>query len=167
MLEREKLFGTNFNDWFRQLRIVLRAEKKLNATEQPIPHVPIVGATNQELEDWNKIYDVHNEEEGKSVSSYILKMKSYVEQLECLGYVLPQDINVGLILNDLINDFVGFVRNYNMHSMRKTIGELHTLLIVYEKGLPKKAATPQVLAIHGCRIQKPNKKPQAAKGKGK
>ncbi|GJZ62627.1 retrotransposon protein, putative, ty1-copia subclass [Tanacetum coccineum] len=51
--------------------------------------------------------------------------------------------------------------------MGKTIGDLHALQIEYEKGSPKKAATPQVLAIQGGRIQKPNKKPQAAKGKGK
>nr|GEV37813.1 hypothetical protein [Tanacetum cinerariifolium] len=34
-----------------------------------------------------------------------------------------------------------------MRKMGKTIGELHALLIEYEKGLPKKAAIPQVLAI--------------------
>nr|GEY35006.1 hypothetical protein [Tanacetum cinerariifolium] len=51
--------------------------------------------------------------------------------------------------------------------MRKKIGELHVMLIEYEKGLPKKAATPQVMAIHGGRIQKANKKSQNAKGKGK
>ncbi|GKF55652.1 hypothetical protein Tco_0165992, partial [Tanacetum coccineum] len=51
-----------------------------------------------------------------------------------------------------------------MHTMGKEIGELHALLIDYEKGLPKKAATPQVLAIQGGRIQKLNKKPQVAKG---
>ncbi|GJZ75348.1 hypothetical protein Tco_0639813 [Tanacetum coccineum] len=56
--------------------------------------------------------------------------------------------------------------NYNMHNMGKTIGELHALLIEYEKGLPKNAATPQVLAIQGGRIQKPNKEPQTAKGMG-
>nr|GEU34690.1 zinc finger, CCHC-type [Tanacetum cinerariifolium] len=87
------------------------------------------------------------QEEVKSVSSYVLKMKGYVEQLEHLSYVLPQDISVGLILNGLTSDFVGFVRNYNMHNMGRTIGELHALLIEYEKGLPKKATTPQVLAI--------------------
>ncbi|GKC70492.1 retrotransposon protein, putative, ty1-copia subclass [Tanacetum coccineum] len=160
MLEREKLSSINFNYWFRQLRIVLRVEKKLNATEQPIPLAPFADANNKKLEGWNKIYDVHNkehksmfekqagverfdliqtfytckQEEGKFVSSFFLKMKSYVEQLERLDY---------------------------------TIGELHALLIQYEKGLPKKAATPQVLTIHGGRILKPNKKPQAAKGKGK
>ncbi|GJT77136.1 retrotransposon protein, putative, ty1-copia subclass [Tanacetum coccineum] len=88
-------------------------------------------------------------EEGKPVVAYVLKMKSYVEQLEHLGYVLPQDVSVGLIMNGLTNDFAGFVRNYNMHNMGKTIGELHALLIEYEKGLPKKATTSQVLTIQG------------------
>ncbi|GJV07808.1 hypothetical protein Tco_1345464 [Tanacetum coccineum] len=55
-----------------------------------------------------------------------------------------EDISVGLILNGLTKDFVGFVRNYNMHNMGKTIGEIHAMLIEYEKGLPKKAETPQL-----------------------
>nr|GEW66475.1 reverse transcriptase domain-containing protein [Tanacetum cinerariifolium] len=76
-------------------------------------------------------------EEGKSVSSYVLKMKGYVEQEERLGYVLPKDISAGLILNGLTSDFAGF------------------------------AATPQVMAIQGGRIQKANKKSLNAKGKGK
>nr|GEW22301.1 putative ribonuclease H-like domain-containing protein [Tanacetum cinerariifolium] len=57
--------------------------------------------------------------------------------------------------------------NYNMHNIGKTIGELHALLIEYEKGLPKKDATPQVMVIQGGIIQKANKKSFNAKGKGK
>ncbi|GJV79179.1 retrotransposon protein, putative, ty1-copia subclass [Tanacetum coccineum] len=193
MLEREKLSGTNFSDWFRQLRIVLRVEKKLFTIEQPIPPTPVADATNQELEDWNKIYDIHNEvacfmlggmspehqrqfenyslydmfQELKSIFEKQDEVESYVEQLERLSYVLSQDISVGLILNGLTNDFVGFVMNYKMHNMGKTIGELHALLIEYEMGLPKKTATPQVLAIQGSRIQKLSKKPKAAKGMDK
>ncbi|GJU27301.1 retrotransposon protein, putative, ty1-copia subclass [Tanacetum coccineum] len=53
------------------------------------------------------------------------------------------------------------------YNMGKTIGELHALFIEYEKGLPKKAATPQVMMTQGGRIQKSNKKSQNAKGKGK
>nr|GEY11047.1 retrotransposon protein, putative, Ty1-copia subclass [Tanacetum cinerariifolium] len=90
-------------------------------------------------------------EEGKSVSQYVLKLKGYVEQLECLGYVLQQNLSVGLILNGLTNDFTGFVRNYNMHNIGKTISELHALLIEYEKGLPEKAVTPQVMVIQVSR----------------
>ncbi|GJY45367.1 retrotransposon protein, putative, ty1-copia subclass [Tanacetum coccineum] len=88
-------------------------------------------------------------------------MKNYVE-LERLGYVLPQDLTIGLILNGLTSDFAGFVRNYNMHNMGKTVGELHAMLIEYEKGLPKKAETPQVMMIKGVYIPKPkNPKPSA------
>ncbi|GJR78217.1 hypothetical protein Tco_0149002 [Tanacetum coccineum] len=54
-----------------------------------------------------------------------------------------------------------------MHNIGKTIGEIHTLLIEYEKRLPKKVAPPQVMAIQGGRIQKANKKSLNAKGKGK
>ncbi|GJT16138.1 retrotransposon protein, putative, ty1-copia subclass [Tanacetum coccineum] len=121
------------------------------------------------LEKFDLIQSFHacKQEEGKSVTDYVLKMKRYVEQLERLGYMLPQDISVGLILNGLTKDFVGFVRNYNMHNMGKTIGEIHAMLIEYEKGLPKKAETPQVMMIKSGKIQKANKKSLNAKGKNK
>ncbi|GJT93226.1 retrotransposon protein, putative, ty1-copia subclass [Tanacetum coccineum] len=51
--------------------------------------------------------------------------------------------------------------------MGKTVGELHAMLIEYEKGLPKKAETPQVMMIKGGKIQKSNKKSLNAKGKNK
>ncbi|GKC65632.1 hypothetical protein Tco_1098230, partial [Tanacetum coccineum] len=107
------------------------------------------------------------QEEGKPVAAYVIQMKGYADQLERLGYMLPQDLIVGLILNGLPKDFDGFVRNYNMHNMRKTIGELHDMLIEYEKDLPKKAKTPKVMMIKGGKIQKANKKSLKAKGKGK
>ncbi|GKC77288.1 retrotransposon protein, putative, ty1-copia subclass [Tanacetum coccineum] len=220
MFEREKLSGTNFNDWLRRLKLVLRVEKKMFVIEQPIPPAPAANSEANVLAEWNALYDAYNEvaclmlgsmtpelhrqfenyspydmlqelksmfekqagverfdliqtfhackhEEGKPVGAYVLKMKDYVEQLERLGYVLPQDLSVGLILNGLTSDFTGFVRNYNMHNMGKTIGELHAMLIEYEKGLPKKAETPQVMMIKGGKIQKANKKSLKAKGKGK
>ncbi|GJU50924.1 retrotransposon protein, putative, ty1-copia subclass [Tanacetum coccineum] len=220
MFEREKLSGTNLNDWFRQLKLVLRVEKKMYVIEQLIPPAPTTNYEAHVLADWNAVYDAHNEvaclmlesiipkfhrqfehslpydmfqelksmfeiqdeverfdliqtfhsckqEEVKPVGPYVIKMKGYVEQRERLGYVLPQDLSVGLILNSLTSDFVGSVRNYNMHNMGKKIGELHALLNEYEKGLPKKVATLQVMAIQGGRIQKANKKSLNAKGKGK
>nr|GEW42312.1 retrotransposon protein, putative, Ty1-copia subclass [Tanacetum cinerariifolium] len=42
--EKQKLTGPNFIDWYRQLRIVLSIEDKLNYPEQPIPPAPIVPA---------------------------------------------------------------------------------------------------------------------------
>ncbi|GKC26478.1 retrotransposon protein, putative, ty1-copia subclass [Tanacetum coccineum] len=107
------------------------------------------------------------QKEGKPVDAYVLQMKGYVDQLECLGYMLPQYLIVALILNGLTKDFARFVRNYYMHNMGKTIGELHAMLIEYEKSLPKKAETPQVMMIKGGKIQKANKKSLKAKSKGK
>ncbi|GKF23349.1 hypothetical protein Tco_0075671, partial [Tanacetum coccineum] len=121
------------------------------------------------VEKFDLIQSFHacKQEEGKSVADYVLKMKEYVEQLECLGYMLPHDISVGLILNGLTKDFVGFVRNYNMHNMGTTVGEIHAMLIEYEKGLPKKAKIPQVKIIKGGKTQMANKKSLNAKGQNK
>nr|GFA89027.1 zinc finger, CCHC-type [Tanacetum cinerariifolium] len=56
-----------------------------------------------------------------------------------------------------------------MHSMGKTIAELHFMVKLHEKGIPKKAKTSVVLAIREDKIQKDKKKPQGAnvKDKGK
>nr|GFB30076.1 hypothetical protein [Tanacetum cinerariifolium] len=154
---------------------------------------PAADSAANVLAEWNALYDAYNEElksmfekqvgverfdliqtfhackqdEGKPVVAYVLQMKRYVDQLERLGYMPPQDIIVGLILNGLTKDFVGFMRNYNMHNIGKTIGELHAMLIEYKKGLPKKAEAPQVMMIKGGKIQKANKKTLKAKSKGK
>ena len=40
VLERERLNHTNFNDWYRNLRIVLKPEKKLYVLEGPVPEEP-------------------------------------------------------------------------------------------------------------------------------
>nr|GEZ81242.1 zinc finger, CCHC-type [Tanacetum cinerariifolium] len=45
------------------------------------------------------------------------------------------------------SDYDQFVQNYNMHNMGKSIVELHAMLELNEKGIPKKAETPAVLAI--------------------
>ncbi|GJS07626.1 hypothetical protein Tco_0364422 [Tanacetum coccineum] len=54
-----------------------------------------------------------------------------------------------------------------MHSIGKTLAELHAMLKPHEKGIPKKAKTLVVLAIRKGKIQKDKKKPQGAKGKAK
>ncbi|GJT17384.1 retrotransposon protein, putative, ty1-copia subclass [Tanacetum coccineum] len=147
----------------------------MHVIEQPLPPAPKPVAEPHIVAEWTALYDAHTEiaclmleqEEGKPVADYVLRMKGYVEQPECLGYALPQDVTVGLILNGLTKSFVGFVSNYNMHNMGKKIDEIHAMLIEYEKGLPKKVETLQVMMIKSGKIQKPNKKSLKAKGKNK
>ncbi|GJX44241.1 retrotransposon protein, putative, ty1-copia subclass [Tanacetum coccineum] len=143
--------------------------------EQPIPPAPAPDSAANVLAEWNAVYDAHNEvaclmlgsmdSEHRTIRKFL-----HLEMLQELKSMFEKQAgveSVGLILNGLTSDFAGFVRNYNMHNMGKTIGELHALLIEYEKGLPKKAVTPQVMAIQSGRILKANKKSQNAKGKGK
>ncbi|GKB98641.1 retrotransposon protein, putative, ty1-copia subclass [Tanacetum coccineum] len=54
-----------------------------------------------------------------------------------------------------------------MHNLGKTIAELHAMLKLHEKGIPKKAKTPAVLAIREGKIQKNKRKLRGAKGKDK
>ncbi|GJW30991.1 retrotransposon protein, putative, ty1-copia subclass [Tanacetum coccineum] len=170
MFEREKNSGNNFNDWFRQLNNVLLEWNAVYDAYNKVACLILGSMTlelhrqfeNSSLNDMTKelkdmfekqagverfdlIQNFHacKKEEGKPVVAYVIQMKGYVDQLERLGYVLPQDLIVGLILNGLTKDFS------------------------YEKGLPKKAETPRVMMIKGGKIQKVNKKSLKVKGKGK
>ncbi|GJW39185.1 hypothetical protein Tco_0065030 [Tanacetum coccineum] len=59
--EREKLSGTNFNDWLRRLKLVLRVEMKMFVIEQPIPPAPAANSEANVLAEWNALYDAYNE----------------------------------------------------------------------------------------------------------
>nr|GEW66795.1 hypothetical protein [Tanacetum cinerariifolium] len=171
-------------------RLVLRVKKKIFVIEQPLPMAPTADSAVNVLAEWNALYDAYNEVaclmlgsitselhrqfENYSPYKMLQELKSMFEKqsgverrTETSSLYVPQDIIVGLILNGLTKDFVGFVRNYNMHNIGKTIGELHAILIEYEKGLPKKAKTPQVIMIKGGKILKSKKESLKSKGSGK
>ncbi|GJZ36949.1 zinc finger, CCHC-type containing protein [Tanacetum coccineum] len=112
------------------------------------------------------------QEEGQFVSSYVLKMKSYIDNLERLGQPVSQNLAVSLILVSLNKDFDSFVQNYNMHGMGKTVNELHAMLKLHEDTLPKKDDNLALHAIRAGRVQKnqknkPHKAAKGGQGKGK
>ncbi|GJS87004.1 NIN-like protein [Tanacetum coccineum] len=154
MFEKEKLSGNNFNDLFARLKLVLRVEKKMHVIEQPLPPAPEPVAEPNIVAQWTALYDAHT---GDSYLC-IEKHKARVEKLDFIQSSMH---------TNKTEDFVGFVRNYNMYNMGKIIGEIHAMLIEYEKGLPKKAKTPQVMMIRGGKNQKANKKSLNAKGQNK
>ncbi|GKE19142.1 retrotransposon protein, putative, ty1-copia subclass [Tanacetum coccineum] len=100
--------------------------------------------------------------EGQFVSSYVLKMKSYIDNLERLGHPVSLNLAVSLILVSLRKEYDCFVQNYNMHSMEKTVNELHAMLKLHDQTLPKRDA-PVLHEIRAGKVQKKkNKKPQLA-----
>ncbi|GKF26035.1 hypothetical protein Tco_0081929 [Tanacetum coccineum] len=120
------------------MRIVLTYEKNIKFVEQPIgpahdPETVDPDTIDKTLEKYNaydmmkelktmfekqakqelfktvKAFHACKQEEGQSVSSYLLKMKSYLDTLERLGYVMPNELSVSLILNSLNKDYDQFV----------------------------------------------------------
>ncbi|GJW04867.1 retrotransposon protein, putative, ty1-copia subclass [Tanacetum coccineum] len=87
----------------------------------------------QELLQTMREFHSCKQEEGQSVSSYVLKMKSHIDNLERLGHPMSLGLGVSLILISLRKEFDGFVKNYNMQSMRKIINELHAMLKLHEQ----------------------------------
>ncbi|GKE56722.1 hypothetical protein Tco_1495907, partial [Tanacetum coccineum] len=160
LFEKQKLTGNNFMEWYRNLRIMLSTEDKLPFLEQPISTLPVPPEGQANPPDVNLdhlgAYDMLKElktlyvqqadqellqivrefyackQEGQSVSSYVLKIKSYIDNLERLGHAMTQNLSVSLILVPLRKEHDGFVQNYNMHSMGKTVNELHAMLKLHE-----------------------------------
>ncbi|GKD10486.1 hypothetical protein Tco_1190171 [Tanacetum coccineum] len=78
----------------------------------------------QELLQTTRDFHSCKQEEGQSVSSYVLKMKGYIDNLERLGH----PVTLGL-------------------AVRKTVNELHAMLKLHEQTLPKNNAP----ALHTIR----------------
>nr|GEU87808.1 zinc finger, CCHC-type [Tanacetum cinerariifolium] len=112
----------------------------------------------QELLQTMREFHTSKQEEGQSVSSHVLKMKGYIDNLERLDQPVGQNLAVSLILVSLNKDFDSFMQNYNMHGMGKTVNELHAMLKLHEETLPKKDANPALHAIRAGRGLRESKK---------
>ncbi|GJX39703.1 hypothetical protein Tco_0253006 [Tanacetum coccineum] len=120
-------------------------------------------STEQELLQTMRDFHSCKQKEGQSVSSYVLKMKGYIDNLERLGHPVTLGLAVSLILIGLRKEFDGFVQNYNMHSLGKTVNKLHAMLKLHEQTLTlPKNNTPALHAIRAGKVQKgkKHKKPQ-------
>ena len=95
-------------------------------------------------------------EENSSVSEHILKMSGLHGRLTSLGVELPDDAIIDRILQSLPPSYKGFVLNYNMQGMEKTIPELYSMLKSAEVEIKKEH---QVLMV--------NKTTSFKKGRGK
>ncbi|GJT81080.1 hypothetical protein Tco_1055422 [Tanacetum coccineum] len=129
--EKQKLIGPNFIDWYRQLRIVLSIEDKLNYLEQQLPPAPVALAGQQVAPE---ILATHTTWELKAL---------FAQQAE---YELLQTMREFHSCKQEEGQSVSSY-NYNMHSMGKTINELHAMLKLHEQTLPKNNAP----ALHAIR----------------
>ncbi|GJV53747.1 hypothetical protein Tco_1449488 [Tanacetum coccineum] len=126
-------------------------------------------AQQQKKQDFFSKRDFHSCKQGKKkgrVLAVCSKMKGYMGQIsERFGATVNTwPLAVSLILIGLRKEFDGFVQNYNMHSLGKTVNELHAMLKLHEQTLPKNNA-PALHAIRAGKVQKGknHNKPQPSK----
>ncbi|KAL5200846.1 hypothetical protein ABZP36_035200 [Zizania latifolia] len=114
ILKKGKLSGTNFIDWHRNLRIVLKQEKKEYVLEEPHPDEP---ADNAAAVD-QRAYEKHAND---SIDvSYLM-----------LAYV---------ILQSLPASFEPFILSFHMNGMVKSMAELHGMLKTAEESIKKSSS---------------------------
>ncbi|GJW34177.1 hypothetical protein Tco_0054209 [Tanacetum coccineum] len=166
--EKQKLTGPNFIDWYRQLRIVLSIKDKLDYLEKPIPPAPVPAQAGQQVAPEALAAHTTWVKGSKEISELMLMtMEPNIQQnLENLSaYDMLQELKtlfaqqaeheLLLTMRDIHSskqeegqsEFDSFVQNYNMHSMRKTVNELHAMLKLHEQTLTKKdlALHPKIL----------------------
>ena len=61
ILEKDKLNGTNFTTWYRNLRIVLKHDKKEHVLEDPLPEEAADNASTTTKNAYQKLVDESNE----------------------------------------------------------------------------------------------------------
>ncbi|GJS39878.1 zinc finger, CCHC-type containing protein [Tanacetum coccineum] len=135
--EKQKLTGLNFIDWYRQLRIVLSIEDKLNYLEQPLPPAPVAP-------------------EGQQVAPELMLMTIELEIQRNM-----ENLHANDMLKELKTLFAQQAEHELLHTTRdfysckqeegylgKTVNELHAMLKLYEQTLPKNNDP----AIHAIRV---------------
>ncbi|KAI3665185.1 hypothetical protein L6452_43808 [Arctium lappa] len=180
--DKEKLDETNFIEWFRFLRAVLRHEKKFYVLEKTPPNAPVNNAPTEVRTAYDKYQDdslivgclmlatmtpellrdhenmtawdmisslkymfrlqIEQERfdtvkalcackmtERSSVSTHILKMKGYSDQLTRLGSPLGQELEIDMVLNSLTITYKQFIKDYNMKD--KGRGEIPEVAVWY------------------------------------
>ncbi|GJZ65277.1 hypothetical protein Tco_0621973 [Tanacetum coccineum] len=134
LFENEKLNESNFLDWYKSLRITLKYEGKLHHTDSPslilLMRMPLLSKSLlikhyflSKIRFRSNQLNACKMEEGQSVSSHVLKMKSYIDKLKRLGHPMPHVWD------------------------NKSLGELHAMLKTTKNNVPTKIVVPSLHMI--------------------
>ena len=102
-------------------------------------------------------------EEHSSVSEHVVKMSGYVQCLNALECKIPDELAIDRVLQSLPPSYKGFVLNYNMQGMSKSLSELFAMLKSAEVEIKKEHA---VLMVNKTTdFKKSGKKTRGRRGK--
>ncbi|KAJ9542420.1 hypothetical protein OSB04_028926 [Centaurea solstitialis] len=194
ILEKDKLTGSNFLDWERNLMIVLRHERKWYVLEEPLGEAPPANAPaaakNAHKKHSDDLLDVGClmlATMSPNLQTGLINTNAYdmIRQLrdmfqtqarterydatkafnEC-KMIKGAPLATDTILNSLSEDYKPFVINYNTNNMEKTIAELHSMLKTAELNMGAKNKTKDVLMVRDGGVKKKHGHGGTGKGKG-
>ena len=71
------------------------------------------------------------------MNTHVLKMITYIEKLDQLGFVMDHELSIELILQSLPQSFSQFIMNYHMNKLDSTLSKLFNMLKTAERALKK------------------------------
>ncbi|KAK9033449.1 hypothetical protein V6N11_018482 [Hibiscus sabdariffa] len=185
LLEKEKLNGINFLDWFRNLRIVLKQERKEHVIEKPVPKDPGADAPTADKDIFKKYIDdmvdvgclmlatmtpeLQKQHEDMVAYGMIQNLKEIYEEqarqesVGKTGFPLNDELAIDVVLQLLQDSFNQFVLNFNMNEINKTLPQLLGMLRTAESNI-KRGGSKSILMV---REAKKGKKVAKSKGVGK
>ncbi|GJT48990.1 retrotransposon protein, putative, ty1-copia subclass [Tanacetum coccineum] len=158
-LEKQKLSGPNFIDWYRQLRIVLSVMDKLDYLEQPIPPAPVPAQAGQQVAPEALAAHAAWVKGSKEIAEIMFmtmepEIQLYLENF--CAYKMLQKLKT-LFAHQADQELLQTVQNYNMHGMGKTVNEFHAMRKLHEQTQPKQTA-PALHVIRAGKVQKKKNK---------
>ncbi|KAL4332271.1 hypothetical protein GQ457_07G008160 [Hibiscus cannabinus] len=89
--------------------------------------------------------------ERSPVRAHVIKMMSYIQTLEKLGFPLKDELATDVILRSLSDNFKPFVLNFNMNEIKKTLPQLLGMLQAAESDLKKNGSKSILMVREGKR----------------
>ena len=89
VLEKDKLVGTNFLDWFKNLRIVLKHEMKLYVLDEPIPEELPTNAPRAQKDAYKKHSDDSLDVGCLMLATMSPDLQKGLENMEAYEIILP------------------------------------------------------------------------------
>ena len=87
VLEKDKLTGTNFLDRFRNLRIVLKQERKLYVLDEPLPEEPVDNAPRAEKNAYEKHHNDSIDVACLMIATMSSKLQKDLENMEAYNMI--------------------------------------------------------------------------------
>src|SRR4051812_38779028 len=87
ILDKDKLNGKNFTTWYRNLRIVLKHDKKENVLEEPFPEEPADNATAAAKNAYHKLKDESTEISCLMLASMEHELQQQFEDIRAFNMI--------------------------------------------------------------------------------